>query len=321
MPQHNINILNLQPGDKNASIDKLLAVAERNAFLAGMAKGPIIYDREIEIIGTVPKEEDCVGECFQETSVSFSFFIRGENLVEDTSCPSGYKITSCYVRYHGAFQTVKCLSPEDAERYREGGFGGNNLDTTPNTDPLDGTWTQGGLCGLDISFSNWGSESECNCCGYWPRTHYSNSGREFLLTGHSECMEWPEDEPFDPDFITNQPPCSFFKSCFEANSEFFLGLMPDHLACCPPDGPEEIEEANWNWTGEYKKFEDASPGQLTSKKRKYKKNDVVSRNIKGVNKLYIATRDTQGIHPELRNSGFDFYADYGLNTALDGGTF
>ena len=72
-----------------------------------------------------------------------------------------------------------------------------------------------------------------------------------------------------------------------------------------------------NWTGEYKKFEDVSVGQTTSKKRKYKKNEIVSRN----NKLYIATRDTQGTYPELKNSGFDEYAEYNLNKNLDGGTF
>jgi hypothetical protein len=76
-----------------------------------------------------------------------------------------------------------------------------------------------------------------------------------------------------------------------------------------------------NWRGEYKKFENVSSGRTSSAKRKYKKNDVVSRNTKGVHKLYIATRDTQGIPPERKNSGFDFYADYGLNNALDGGTF
>jgi len=125
-------------------------------------------------------------------------------------------------------------------------------------------------------------------------------------------MEWPEGQPFDPDFGVRQPPCSFFKGCFESNPEFFLELIPDHMACCEP---EQHEEANW--TGEYKKFEDISGGQSTSRKRKYKKNDVVSRD----NKLYIATRDTQGIYPERKNSGFDEYADHNLNKNIDGGTF
>jgi hypothetical protein len=99
--------------------------------------------------------------------------------------------------------------------------------------------------------------------------------------------------------------------------------MPQHnindISSLQPDESNKLLDINWR--GEYKKFENVSNGRTSSVKRKYKKNDVVSRNIKGVHKLYIATRDTNGIPPEQKNSGFDFYADYGLNTALDGGTF
>tara|TARA_Y100000034_G_scaffold111101_1_gene143803 strand:+ start:161 stop:859 length:699 start_codon:yes stop_codon:yes gene_type:complete len=84
--------------------------------------------------------------------------------------------------------------------------------------------------------------------------------------------------------------------------------------------PNEITDDNKdiNWKGEYKKYEDilSGSGLFTSKKKIYKKNDVVSKN----NRLYIAVRETSGIYPEKLNSGFEFFADYDL-FKLDGGTF
>jgi len=76
--------------------------------------------------------------------------------------------------------------------------------------------------------------------------------------------------------------------------------------------------SDFNWIGSYSKFENAPRGQSTSTKKSYKKNDIVEYN----NKVYIATRDTSGLEPSNKKSGFQYIADKGLMPSMcDGGTF